>query len=93
MKHHPTVAQTTHATSEKKKPARTAKKDNGPAAPATAGSVHEHDEIVRQTAYFLYEARSREDGHELDDWLQAEAQLASMPTQDSGLSGSVAQGV
>ncbi len=30
---------------------------------------------IRQRAYELYEARGREDGHELDDWLQAEAEI------------------
>ena len=29
---------------------------------------------VRLRAYSLYEARGREDGHALDDWLQAEQQ-------------------
>ena len=33
------------------------------------------EERVRQRAYELYEARSREDGHELDDWLKAEAEI------------------
>jgi len=27
---------------------------------------------IRLRAYELYEARGREDGHELDDWLRAE---------------------
>ena len=30
---------------------------------------------VRQRAYELYEARGREDGHELEDWLRAEEEL------------------
>jgi len=30
---------------------------------------------VRLRAYELYERRERQDGHELDDWLQAEAEL------------------
>jgi hypothetical protein len=30
---------------------------------------------VRLRAYALYESRGREDGHELDDWLQAEAEI------------------
>ncbi len=30
---------------------------------------------IRLRAYELYEARSRKDGHDLDDWLQAEAEL------------------
>jgi hypothetical protein len=30
---------------------------------------------VRSRAYELYEARGCEDGHDLDDWLQAELEL------------------
>ncbi len=32
----------------------------------------EQDEVAR-VAYQLYEERSREDGHDLEDWLKAEA--------------------
>jgi hypothetical protein len=32
-------------------------------------------EQVRRRAYELYEQRGREDGHELDDWLQAESEV------------------
>jgi hypothetical protein len=32
------------------------------------------DEICRR-AYELYEARGREDGHDFDDWLRAEAEI------------------
>ena len=31
------------------------------------------EDRIRLRAYELYEARGREDGHDLDDWLQAEA--------------------
>jgi hypothetical protein len=33
-----------------------------------------HDDIARR-AYALYDARGREDGHDWDDWLQAEREL------------------
>jgi hypothetical protein len=33
------------------------------------------DEQVRLGAYALYETRGCEDGHDLDDWLQAEAEI------------------
>ena len=33
-----------------------------------------HDEIA-QLAYCLYESRGREEGHQLEDWLQAEQEL------------------
>lgn len=37
-------------------------------------------EAIRRTAYLLYEARGCVDGHELEDWLQAEV----LVMQDSG---------
>ena len=30
---------------------------------------------IRRRAYELYEARGREEGYELDDWLHAEAEI------------------
>lgn len=33
------------------------------------------EENVRLRAYQLYEARGREEGHELDDWLHAEEEI------------------
>ena len=38
-------------------------------------SISGLDEVIRQRAYELYELRGREDGHDLDDWLQAELEL------------------
>jgi hypothetical protein len=35
----------------------------------------EHDERIRRRAYDLYEQRGRLDGHDMDDWLQAEAEM------------------
>jgi hypothetical protein len=35
-----------------------------------------HDQVA-QLAYRLYEARGRQDGHDVDDWLLAEGQLAN----------------
>jgi hypothetical protein len=32
-------------------------------------------ELVRLRAYDLYERRGKEDGHDLDDWLQAESEI------------------
>jgi hypothetical protein len=34
------------------------------------------DEQIRLQAYELYEQRGRRGGHALDDWLQAEAEVA-----------------
>lgn len=33
------------------------------------------EELIRSRAYELYEERGREDGHEAEDWLEAEAEI------------------
>jgi hypothetical protein len=33
------------------------------------------EEVVRLRAYEIYEQRGRRDGHDLDDWLQAQSQV------------------
>ena len=33
------------------------------------------DDQIRERAYELYEARGREDGHDLEDWLRAEEEI------------------
>jgi hypothetical protein len=33
---------------------------------------------IRVRAHQLYEQRGRDDGHDLDDWLQAEAELSQV---------------
>jgi Protein of unknown function (DUF2934) len=33
---------------------------------------------IRARAYQLYEQRGRDDGHSLDDWLQAEAEVSEV---------------
>ncbi len=35
------------------------------------------EETVRSRAYELYEQRGRAEGHDLEDWLQAEAEAAN----------------
>ncbi|MGD0601921.1 MAG: DUF2934 domain-containing protein [Terriglobales bacterium] len=39
-------------------------------------STSELQEQIRRRAYELYEQRGRDEGHELDDWLLAESELA-----------------
>jgi hypothetical protein len=34
------------------------------------------EEVIRRRAYELYEARGREDGHDLEDWFRAETEIA-----------------
>ena len=55
---------------------RTATTKNGTSIAPMAGNGR--DELIRRTAYSLYEARKYEGGHELEDWLQAEAQINQM---------------
>ncbi len=77
MKKHAGTSTASSTPAEKKAPTRVSKTGNGPVATAVDPSTVDRDEQIRQTAYFLYESRSCESGHELDDWLQAEAQIAS----------------
>jgi hypothetical protein len=48
---------------------------------ATETRAAESQEQVRRRAFELYEQRGREDGHDLDDWLQAESELVQQPTK------------
>ena len=36
------------------------------------------EEGIRRHAYELYEERGREDGHDMEDWLRAEAEITQM---------------
>ena len=40
---------------------------------------------IRRRAYELYEQRGRMDGHELDDWLQAEAEVLETRYETAGV--------
>lgn len=42
------------------------------------------EDRIRQRAYELYEARGREDGHDRDDWLQAEAEILGTQQKATG---------
>jgi len=41
----------------------------------TTHQTGELQEQIRRRAYELYEQRGRDDGHETDDWLQAESEV------------------
>ena len=45
-----------------------------PASPITDPNLEEE---IRRRAYEFYEARGREDGHDVEDWLRAEMELMS----------------
>jgi DUF2934 family protein len=45
-------------------------------SPATVTSdTQELESQIRERAYELYEARGRENGHEVEDWLRAEEEI------------------
>ena len=48
-----------------------------PARPTTqvTKSTPHLQEQIRRRAYELYQQRGRDEGHELDDWLQAESEV------------------
>ena len=49
--------------------------------PATTNVVSSLEQEIRRRAYQLYEERGREDGHDLDDWLSAEAEITGARVQ------------
>ena len=62
-----------HDASSEARPATPAQ--SSPAAAIPALSNDELELRIREAAYFRYLARGAEVGHELEDWLQAEAEL------------------
>lgn len=65
-------------------PARTLPQPESGAAPSQPPATVEappvavpldRDALVREAAYFLYESRGGAPGHELEDWLRAEAEV------------------
>jgi hypothetical protein len=45
--------------------------------PADVAAGQKLEQEIRRRAYALYEDRGREDGHDLDDWLRAEAEFTT----------------
>jgi Protein of unknown function (DUF2934) len=45
----------------------------------TTESSSELEAQIRSRAYELYEKRGKDDGHDLDDWLQAESEVTWKP--------------
>jgi hypothetical protein len=43
--------------------------------PVTSEAPNNIEAQIRLRAYELYEARGREDGHDLENWLRAEAEI------------------
>jgi len=54
----------------------TARKSRAAASPVrTRPDEDQREAMVREAAYYHYEARGCIDGHELEDWLKAEADI------------------
>ena len=62
-------------------------------AKADEGSLELTEDLIRVRAYHFYEKRGCEHGHDLEDWLQAEAEIVGKkpaaiaepePTEDMG---------
>jgi hypothetical protein len=47
------------------------------ASPKPVPTIQQLEERVRQRAYELYVERGREEGHEREDWMRAETEVAS----------------
>jgi hypothetical protein len=47
---------------------------------ATNSRTESHRQQIEVRAYELFEQRGREEGHDLDDWLQAESEI-TMPAR------------
>ncbi|HEX5460984.1 MAG TPA: DUF2934 domain-containing protein [Steroidobacteraceae bacterium] len=50
---------------------------HNPAAERSRDPAHRHT-MIAEAAYYRAEKRHFEPGHELDDWLQAEAEICSL---------------
>ncbi len=44
--------------------------------PKAVSEPKQLEDQIRERAYELYESRGREDGHDLEDWLRAEEEIA-----------------
>ncbi len=51
-------------------------------APRPANGIG-REQMIREAAYLRYEARGCEDGHAVDDWLAAEAEIAALFPADA----------
>ena len=43
---------------------------------------HPDTDLIARRAYQRYEARGREDGYDMDDWLAAEQELGAVPMSE-----------
>jgi Protein of unknown function (DUF2934) len=55
------------------------------AAKPDMGSLELTEDLIRNRAYQLYEERGCENGHDLDDWLSAEAEVMGKKPSESAI--------
>ncbi len=48
-----------------------------------SSSLDKTEQLIRERAYAYYEERGCEDGHDLEDWLQAEADILGKKSSES----------
>ena len=48
--------------------------------PLAGDSAEEQQTRIRQRAFEMYVARGQEDGHDLEDWVKAEAEISAGKT-------------
>lgn len=82
MKHPEVTTHVVQKNSKRQKHANSQEKNHSSTNVKSGASGIGRDELIRLTAYTLYEARSCVAGYELDDWLQAEAQVEEMLAQN-----------
>ena len=51
-----------------------------------SGPTQKIEEQIRRRAYEFYEQRGREDGHDLEDWLRARAEITGQKIRTMGAS-------
>lgn len=53
------------------------------------GVAANDENLLQRRAFELYELRGREEGHDLDDWLQAESEFVQQKTKAAAAQGTV----
>ena len=54
--------------------------NNSQAVEVDLGSLELTEELIRKRAYEFYEERGFENGHDIEDWLKAEAEIMGKQT-------------
>lgn len=60
--------------------------ESRPEAPPLAHEQADREALIRQAAYARYENRGAESGHDVEDWLAAEAEIETAAAPSDGKS-------